>query len=74
MQMVNVYDTKTNLSGLLLRVEKYKETIIITKHGHPVAELGPVHRKTRLSTDPVLKNIKIMFDPTEPTETEWDCV
>lgn len=69
--MVNVYDTKTNLSSLLQRVEKYKETIIITKHGHPVAELGPLTKKTRLLTDPVLRDIRIMYDPTEPTESEW---
>jgi prevent-host-death family protein len=41
MATVNVYDAKTQLSKLLVRAE-HGEQIIITRHGRPVAALGPV--------------------------------
>lgn len=37
---VGAFDAKTRLSELLDRVEK-GETIIITRHGEPVAQLAP---------------------------------
>ena len=41
METVGAFAAKTHLSQLLDRVEK-GETIIITRHGKPVAELTPV--------------------------------
>lgn len=41
MTTVNVYDAKTHLSRLLDRAAAGEE-IIITRHGRPVARLGPV--------------------------------
>jgi prevent-host-death family protein len=44
MDSVGAFEAKTHLSALLDRVEK-GETITITRHGKPVAELAPVTPK-----------------------------
>ena len=41
---VNVHEAKSQLSRLLELVEQ-GETIVIARHGHPVAELVPASRK-----------------------------
>ena len=41
MTTVGAYEAKTHLSELLMRVEK-GESIVITRHGTPIAELRPV--------------------------------
>jgi prevent-host-death family protein len=41
---VNVHEAKSNLSRLLELVEE-GETVVIARHGQPVAELVPARRK-----------------------------
>jgi prevent-host-death family protein len=41
MASINVYEAKTQLSRLLDRAEAGEE-IVITRHGRPVARLGPI--------------------------------
>lgn len=41
MKTVTVYEAKTHLSALLSEVEA-GEAMVITRHGRPVARLGPV--------------------------------
>ena len=41
MARIGAYDAKTHLPKLLERVQR-GERFVITKHGRPVAELGPV--------------------------------
>ena len=41
---VNVHEAKSQLSRLLELVEE-GETVVIARHGHPVAELVPARRK-----------------------------
>lgn len=41
MTTVGAYEAKTHLSELLMRVEK-GESIVITRHGTPIAELRPI--------------------------------
>ena len=38
---VNVYEAKTHLSRLIARAQAGEE-IVITRHGRPVARLGPI--------------------------------
>ena len=42
---VNVHEAKTQLSRLLELVEE-GESVVIARHGEPVAELVPARRKT----------------------------
>ena len=71
---VNMHEAKSRLSELVKAVEKGNETVIICRNGKPVAELKPTARTTvdRLTPDPVLKPIRIGYDPAEPaTDDEW---
>ena len=70
MQTVNVYDAKTHLSKLLERAEAGEE-IIITRHGRPVARLGPVRvRKERRKLGLMAGRIRMAkdFDEALPEE------
>jgi prevent-host-death family protein len=39
---INVTEAKRHLSGLLDRVVHNQEVITITRHGKPIAQLGPI--------------------------------
>jgi prevent-host-death family protein len=48
---VSTGDAKNRLSELIRRAEKHGETIVITRHGKPVAQLAPApvqRRRVRL--------------------------
>jgi len=68
---VNVHEAKTNLSSLLLQMEKSGEPVLICRNGKPVADLVP-HRpvKRNMKPHPVMSKIKINYDPTEPLTPE----
>jgi prevent-host-death family protein len=72
MKTVNIHEAKTHLSHLLAMIERTRDSIIICKHGVPVAELSPVKHGKRIQVHPGLKDIEILYDPIEPTESEWD--
>jgi prevent-host-death family protein len=38
---VSVYDFKAHLSGILAQVEQTGEDVVVTRHGKPVARVGP---------------------------------
>jgi prevent-host-death family protein len=44
MTTVSAYEAKTHLPRLLRAAER-GETVIITRHGKPVAQLGPVQQR-----------------------------
>lgn len=72
MLTISLHEAKTHLSSLIDSIERSGERIIIERHGKPVAELSRISSKSRLKTDPRLKNIAINYDPIEPTEDEWE--
>jgi prevent-host-death family protein len=72
MKIVNIHEAKTKLSALLAEVEATGETVLICRHGKPVAELVPHRKRSRLEPHPVMSKIRINYDPIEPlTEDEW---
>lgn len=54
---VGAYEAKTHLPRLLERVMK-GERIVITKHGVPVAVLGPHDPQSTVDTRGVIKDIR----------------
>jgi prevent-host-death family protein len=46
MTTVSVYEAETHLPRLLREAER-GETVIVTRHGKPVAQLGPVEQQRR---------------------------
>ena len=70
MLKVNIHEAKTNLSALLLEVEKKGTLVRICRNGKAIAELKPIlHKKNPLKTNPRLK-VKILEDPTLPLDPE----
>jgi len=56
MKTVGSYEAKTHLPALLERVAR-GETITITKHGKPVAQLVPVAPAARLDVQNVVREM-----------------
>lgn len=66
------HEAKTHLSALLAEIEATGEKVLICRHGKPVADLLPHRKRNRLELHPVMRQIRIHYDPTEPlTEDEW---
>jgi prevent-host-death family protein len=59
MTTVSAYEAKTHLPRLLRAAER-GETVIITRHGKPVAQLGPVEDQRRESVAEVMKRMEAL--------------
>lgn len=57
MKTVGAYEAKTHLSRLLEEVEK-GETIVITKHGSPVAMLTPAPNVKQIDVAAVIGDLR----------------
>jgi prevent-host-death family protein len=69
---VNTHEAKTKLSELLMLVETGKESVLICRHGRPVAELVKpvaVPPCSRNKIYPEL-NVKITGDPCVPLDDD----
>jgi prevent-host-death family protein len=72
MKTLNIHEAKTRLSAVLAEVSEKGEKYIICRNGKPVADLVPHVNKSRLVPHPVLRKIRIKYDPREPlTPEEW---
>jgi len=73
---VNMHEAKSRLSELVKAVEESNETVILQRHGTPVAELrryqpAPSKRVDRLKTHPELRvTFAPGYQPTEPLQPE----
>ena len=69
---LNIHETKTHLSAILAKVEKEGEIAVICRHGKPIADIVPHIRQNRSEPHPVMRKIKVDYDPTEPLSVdEW---
>lgn len=74
---VNMHEAKTRLSELVKAVEEKGETIVLQRHGKPVAEIRnlPVREKPRRNMQPspdLIPTLAPGYDPAEPlSEDEW---
>lgn len=59
MSTVSAYEAKTHLPRLLRAAER-GETVIITRHGKPVAQLGPVQDRRREEITEVMKRMEAL--------------
>ena len=57
MTTVSAYEAKTHLPRLLRAAER-GETVIITRHGKPVAQIGPVENQRREDVTEVIERMK----------------
>lgn len=70
---VNTHEAKTQLSQLLLKVEKNHETVVICRNGVPIAGLSAWPKKTNpLRQSSKLKKVTFHHDPSLPLdENDW---
>jgi len=73
MVSVNIYEAKTRLSELLLKVERQHETVVICRNGVPIAELLSWSKaKDPFRQSPKLNKVVYHEDPTLPlSEEDW---
>ena len=81
---VNMHEAKSRLSELVKAVEERGETVILQRHGQPVAEIHAYRPATtanfsRFDADPSLRVTLLPgYDPTEPLQPdelpEWMAV
>jgi prevent-host-death family protein len=57
MTTISAYEAKTHLPRLLRAAER-GETVIITRHGKPVAQLGPVEKQRSEDVAEVIAGMK----------------
>jgi len=72
MLTVNTHEAKSRLSELLGLVENGRETVLICRHGKPVAELArPTHAKT-VDRSKIYTDLKVVIkgDPCAPLDNE----
>ena len=67
---LNIHETKTHLSAILAKVEQEGEVAVICRHGKPIADIVPHARKNRDELHPVMRKIKLDYDPVEPLSAE----
>lgn len=72
MKAVTVHYAKSHLLQLLEEVEESGEGVTIYRGDTPVASLRPHKRAVRCEPHPVMRDIVIDYDPTEPLAAdEW---
>jgi len=70
--MVSVHEAKSQLSGLLAKISRDGESVVICNRGKPVADLCPHRMGKRTERHPCMSRIELKYDPTEPlSEDEW---
>ncbi len=72
MKTLSIHDVETQISSVLLEIEEKGERFVICRNGEPIADITPHRRKSRLMPHPVISQMKINYDPTEPlNQDEW---
>jgi antitoxin (DNA-binding transcriptional repressor) of toxin-antitoxin stability system len=72
MKTLSLHDFETEISSVLLEIEKKGECFVIFRNGEPIADIFPHNRKSRLTPHPVISQMEIHYDPIEPlTHDEW---
>ncbi|MBI5479335.1 MAG: type II toxin-antitoxin system Phd/YefM family antitoxin [Deltaproteobacteria bacterium] len=70
MKALNTHEAKTRLSAVLGEVERRGKCFVICRNGKPVAYLVPHRARGRSRPHPLLSQLDIRYDPTEPLGAE----
>lgn len=65
----SIAECKARLSGLVRRVERGRETVVVTKRGRPVARIVPVVRARRRS---LKGSLTFHGDIVSPLNEPWE--
>ena len=65
---------KAKCLKLLDKVAEDRETLVITKHGRPVAEVVPIRSEQRDIVGSMKGSVTILGDIISPLDVEWDAM
>jgi prevent-host-death family protein len=71
MKTISIHEAKAHFSELLNEVQENGSSFILSRYGHPVAELKPLASTERCVPDKQLSLVKMHGDLTQPTTEEW---
>jgi len=72
MKTLNIHEVEMQFDTVLLEIEKKGERFVILRNGEPIVDMIPHRQKSRLMPHPLLSQISINYDPTEPLSSdEW---
>ena len=69
MEQIGAFEAKTHLSKLLDRVER-GESLTITRHGKPVAELVPAAKHDQQRAERAFERLRQLRKQVKPMSTE----
>jgi prevent-host-death family protein len=72
MKMVPAAKFKANCLALMDKVQETGESVVITKHGKPVAKLVPAERERRNLWGDLAGTVKILGDIESPVTNDWE--
>ncbi len=72
MKTIKAAEFKAKCLKLMDEVAETGETIVITKNGRPVAQLGPVVERPKTLWGLHKGQIEIVGDIIEPIDVEWE--
>lgn len=68
---INTHEAKTRLSELLAKIEADRETVVICRHGKPVAQMTPWKQsRDPLRQSAALKKVVFHEDPSLPLDDD----
>ena len=74
MKTISIHEAKAHFSELLSEVQENGISFILSRYGHPVAEIRPLASNERCVPDKKLSLVKMHGDLTKPTTEEWSHV
>ena len=72
MKTVPAAKFKANCLALMDKVRETGESVVITKHGKPVAKLVPAERERRNMWGDLAGTVKILGDIESPVTYDWE--
>ncbi|MBV9341851.1 MAG: type II toxin-antitoxin system Phd/YefM family antitoxin [Acidobacteria bacterium] len=72
MKTVPAAEFKAKCLALMDKVHETGESVVITKHGNPVAKLVPAEREGRNMWGDLAGTVKILGDIEAPVTDEWE--
>ena len=72
MKYVAVHELKAHCSALLAEVSSKLESIIVTKHGKPVAKIVPIEKSSEEMENPLENTVLYYGDIESPIDVDWE--
>jgi prevent-host-death family protein len=63
---------KPKMFEYLRMVEKNHDTVLLTDHGRPVAEVIPFGQSSRMALEKMRGLVSEYVDPLDPVDEKWD--